>query len=426
MTSKQDLRLLKEEPVFDQLFKMLRTRYESLGRVGGAVCLQKFTDDELAVISGFTGISPDRLKEKRSLTLLQFEKELMSTAYREFSLVGLLEAYFGEPLVIKTDRLAQKKAQELAFLERAYERFSQIPWYIEWLSKRSSATSWVWGLYEQDVEGVMELLTVVDRSFSYFESVDDSFWRLPLFAQLVTGNPHGLDRSQTAGRMLLHAMTVRQHVLGNKLSFKRSVEEDNELLGQYGLLRDDLWSFVTFQNLLAEVDQTIHPVWHAACEARTTLNLPIKEIAKVNKVYPATGSDVWVIENSSVASTIMDAKPRAPLVCTHGQLRLASWKLLDFLVANGVTIHYAGDLDPEGLLIADRIKIKYGDAVVLWRMEESTYETYLSQEPLSEERLAKLNMLESPSLKRLGEFMRREKKAAYQEAFVEEMIGDVS
>lgn len=425
MKSMKDLSLLRKEPTFEKLFWLLRKRYESLGRVGGAVSLQKFTDHELAVISGLTGISPDRLKEKRSITLLQFEKELKSTVYRKYSLVELLEAYFEVTLVIKTDRMARKRAQEVAFLEQASEQYSHIPWYIEWLSKRSSTNSWVWGLYEKDVEGLMELLDVVDRSFSLFESEQDSIWRLPLFALLVTGNPHGLDRSQLAGRLLFHAMTVHQHSLGNVLSFKRSAEEENELLGQYGLLRDDLWSFVTFQNLLAEVNQTIHPVWRAACEESTTLNLPIKEIVKVDKVYPAAGHDVWVIENSSVASTIMDAKPKASLVCTHGQLRLASWKLLDFLVASGVTLHYAGDLDPEGLLIADRIKIKYGDAVKLWRMDELIYQAYLSQEPLSDARLAKLNLIQSPALKQLVELMRRDKKAVYQEAFVEEMIGDV-
>ncbi|WP_445492526.1 DUF2399 domain-containing protein [Niallia sp. 03133] len=80
----------------------------------------------------------------------------------------------------------------------------------------------------------------------------------------------------------------------------------------------------------------------------------MKELAKVTEALPATGNKVWIVENSSVCSTIMDTVSDAPIICTHGQLRAASWRLLDLLTDAHCTLYYSGDLDPEGILIADR------------------------------------------------------------------------
>ena len=53
----------------------------------------------------------------------------------------------------------------------------------------------------------------------------------------------------------------------------------------------------------------------------------------------------------------MDAHPTAPIICTHGQLRMASWRLLDLLDFD-IEMYYSGDLDPEGLRIAQNIDRK--------------------------------------------------------------------
>ncbi|HWL12431.1 MAG TPA: DUF2399 domain-containing protein, partial [Ureibacillus sp.] len=132
----------------------------------------------------------------------------------------------------------------------------------------------------------------------------------------------------------------------------------------------------------------------------------------------------WIAENSSVCSTIMDALPNAPIICTHGQLRAASWRLLDLLVEANCTLYYSGDLDPEGLLIADRLKKRYKDQVVLWRMDKKTYEASISSENISN-RLSKLESLSSPEWSELVSLMREKKRAGYQEAIAESLINDI-
>ncbi|UOQ92463.1 DUF2399 domain-containing protein [Halobacillus shinanisalinarum] len=89
-------------------------------------------------------------------------------------------------------------------------------------------------------------------------------------------------------------------------------------------------------------------------------------------------------------SSLLDQVPNAPLICTHGQFKLAALQLLDQLVRNGCTIYYSSDLDPEGLRMANRLYNRYPNSVHYWRMDVTAYEKSLSEVHLNGERLNKL------------------------------------
>ncbi|OIU72723.1 TIGR02679 domain-containing protein [Rossellomorea aquimaris] len=420
-----DLSLFKGETAFQKLFLLFKKKYESLGRIGGSVSLKSFTDDELMAISGLTGFSVEELRGKQSITLLKFEKSLQRTRYQYDSLISFLEDYFEESLIVNKDRLILEQERELQFLTEMKARFPQIEWYIDWLSSKSADTRWIWGLYKEDPAVLSSYLDFLETTWEFLIA-EKMFLRIPLFAQKVTGNPHAFDRNAILGKMLLHLLTVDQmNREEGESGFRKTSEEENDLLGFYGLIRDDLWSFVTSQNILAETDQGVHPVWKAAQESGTVMNLPLKELIKVDKVYPYERNVVWVVENSSVASTLMDLAPHAPIVCTHGQLRIAGWRLIELLVLSDVTIYYSGDLDPEGMLIADRLLRRFPESVRLWRMDERSYLEAMSEEVITEKRLSQLNKLRDHGLNKVAEVMQREKRAAYQEALVEVMVEDL-
>lgn len=52
-------------------------------------------------------------------------------------------------------------------------------------------------------------------------------------------------------------------------------------------------------------------------------------------------------------------------------------------------VHNSGDFDPEGLLIARDIKIRYGEKAVLWNYKAELYEKYVSDIVLDESRHTK-------------------------------------
>ncbi|MFC0903343.1 DUF2399 domain-containing protein [Clostridium sp. MT-14] len=57
---------------------------------------------------------------------------------------------------------------------------------------------------------------------------------------------------------------------------------------------------------------------------------------------------------------------------------LASLVLMDKLVENGVRIYYSGDLDREGIIMADKLKLRYESKLVLWRYGVEDYRDIVS------------------------------------------------
>lgn len=419
-----DIRVFKEDSGFIKLFHLFKDKYRSLGRIGGTVSIKDFTDKELETIAGFLGCSKENLIQKGSISLTEFEKELSKTSFSQYTILPLIEEVLQQKILSKKEELQKEKDEEASFINSLIQVIPNAQSWLQWIAKKSSDTRWIWSQFKQNKEELHEKIVTVFRAFTNLPG-EGEFERLPLFSQRVTGNPHYFDQNEIAGKLLHHCMYVDQVCRGNiSLMMPKTVEELNDLLSEYGILRDDLWNFVTCQQLLAANGNDEHPVWKEACQSNSVLNMPMKELMKVNRIWPANGKMVWVLENSSVCSLLMDALPNAPIICTHGQLRMASWRLLDLLVESNCRLYYSGDLDPEGLIIAERVKKRYKEHVVLWRMDVDSYKISLSNEDISN-RLSKIENITSPELMGTTEMMNSVKKAGYQEALVNEFIKDI-
>ena len=421
---KDKVRMLREEPGFVKLFRMFQKKYYSLSRIGGTVSLSDFTKEELTSIAGFVGKSPWELSEKGKLSLLEFEKALARSAFSEYTLLSLMEEVLQEKIVSKMEEQVKEQQEEVAFLVTLKNEIPDAEWWITHIEEKTSDTRWIWSQYKQNPSFLKEQIVLAYRGFSKLPR-EGQYEQLPFFSQRITGNPHFFDNNELAGRLLHHMMFVDQVLKGNPdLTMPRTTEELNDLLALYGLYRDDLWNFVTCQQLYASMNGASHPVWEAAVKSKTVLNVPMKELLKIDKVWPVKGNRVWVVENSGVSSAIMDQLPTAPVVCTHGQVRMAGWRLLDLLVESGSTLYYSGDMDPEGLVIADKIKQRYKEKAVLWKMDVGSYEKTLSNEDIAD-RLSKLEAIQSEELIELREQMRVRKLASYQEALVSELVEEI-
>ena len=419
------LQVLREEPGFLKLFGLFKAKYQSIGRIGGTVSLTGFSMEEIHAISGFIGIPGTELIAKGRLSLIDFEQELSRTIYREYTLIQLLEEVLQEPLITKQESLRQSKQKEQDFLERLKANSPEGNWWWEWIALKRPDSRWIWSLYQQDSEKLYKQLTAVSHAFEHMPSQTGKYERLPLFSQRMTGNPHYFDGHEITGKLLTYCLQVDQQLKGyREPGMPKTAEELNELFGHYGLLKDDLWSFVTCRGLLAANEAGVHPVWKAAAEMDTVLNMPIKELLKLEKIWPAQGKKVWIVENSSVCATIMDEVAFAPVVCTHGQFRTASLLLFDFLVNEGCQLYYSGDFDPEGLLMASRLEKRYPGHVHFWRMGAEEYQLVMSDEDISS-RISQLDSITSPELAAAAAAIKKQKKAGYQEGLLEQLVQDI-
>ncbi|WP_407271611.1 TIGR02679 family protein [Radiobacillus sp. PE A8.2] len=402
-----------------RLFLLFKKKYQSLGRIGGTVNITGFHEQELATIASFFGITQSELKQNGKVALEQFQQQLQRTKFEGIGLKELLEAHFGETLISNKQAKQLKEQQQVALLEQLQRDFPALSFWFSHLLAKTADSYWIYRLVEDSDQTFIQMTEQLHKAIS---QLPDRLERLPMFSQRITRNPHAFDRNTNLGKLWIHVLAVDRG-FDEKLIVPADSEGMNELLLHYWILRDDITNFVTCANLLAESANEADPLWVAAAKKQSVMNVPLRELVKLDRIYPSNHKQkVWIVENSGVYSSILDEVPHAPLVCTHGQFKLAALMLMDMLVKENCYLYYAGDLDPEGLGMAARLLQRYPDHVKLWHMDVAAYHTTKADVTLSQERLNKLASINVDCLRPVVEAIKRTKKAGYQEALVDKMI----
>lgn len=417
--------VFKDEPVYDKLFSEFKKKYESLGRIGGAVSLDEYSRDEIDTIARFFGLRIDILMSKGKVTLLQFEKQLKQYKGDTVNLKAVLESYFNVPLVSNKERSDLKSVELWCFFDRLKLQYPYCSPWLDYIEGKPSDSRWIYRMIDNSFEKFSSYVAILERTL---ESLPTNPIRLPVFAQQVTGNPHAFDRNQSTGRLLVHLLAVKRGLSNNDaVTIPNTSEDISDLLLNYNMLKDDITNYITVANLLAKTNSNKESLWKAASETRSVLNVPIRELLDIEKLYPDQNfKEVWVVENSGIFSSILDEVPDIPLICTHGQFKLSAWKCFDLLVDGGYTLNYSSDMDPEGMGMAERLFNRYPDSVELWKMDSVCYEKAVSKdEMISAIRLNQLKNLSNTQLKEVSYELIETKSPAYQEALLDEMVEEL-
>ena len=102
-------------------------------------------------------------------------------------------------------------------------------------------------------------------------------------------------------------------------------------------------------------------------------------------------------------------------MCMNGQPRLSGLMVLDLLAKSDARVYYSGDLDPEGLMIAQKLAKYYKGEFHFRHMDAADYEECRSEEKISDKRLKMLEKITDERLKPAAEQIRKHGTAGYQE-----------
>ena len=102
-------------------------------------------------------------------------------------------------------------------------------------------------------------------------------------------------------------------------------------------------------------------------------------------------------------------------MCMNGQPRLSALLLLDLLAKAKTEVWYAGDFDPEGLLIAQKLKRHYSGSFHFWHMSSADYRASLSGEKITPRRLKILDGIADEELRETALAVKVAGRAGYQE-----------
>ena len=419
----------RSRKAYERCMKELLKKWKSYGKTAGRITLKQTTEEEHRAIGGIVGRA--FYEETIHFSFSEFEKGLQKTRFAPVNMEKMLEAYAGKSL--KTNRELQEedqfrrekflKTNQFYFREKAGADSLAFQWIEELLSGKKYGYSLLMREYGKDALQAEEIFRHTGRALIKLEEMETSGEELPLavFAAELSDNPHYFDRGTAAGLLLVHAICFRE-----KRGLPENTHEWRELLEDVGIVPDNISSQVHVCGLRLKKGESWHPAYEAFYENGEPCVVTMENLKDITEAK-AIDNQVYVVENEMVFSylTSSEKKKACTILCTSGQLRSAAVKLLDLLVKSGASVYYSGDTDPDGLGIADRLWQKFQASVHIWRMGPEDYEKSLSGEAVGRFGLAKLEQLKHPVLRETAEYIRREKKAGYQENLLEELAKDI-
>ncbi len=415
----------KKSSAFQKLLAGFWEKYRSLGHWGGTVTLKGLSREEKAALSGFFAKDFIGMQSIR-ITATQMEKALKSTRFAELEWEDILEQYFGRSLVTKQADLAAKKTQKDSFFKEVLSPFGDSEagqWLQSVLEQRAGGYGLIMQHYREDPLQLKKELQDVLHAVRHLPDPKQVQRKklLAVLAAEVTGDPHAFDDGTFADK-LLRAFLQKKTGMQRRSGISET-EYKKELYYQAGIIKDEVSNDVLVYGIRGEDDfGRIHKGMDGFCRRREPVRLTLQTVGNLETI---TGSDnrVYILENPAVFSVLIDRYPAQSFVCGNGQLNLATYLLLDKL-AESAKLYYAGDYDPEGLLIAQNLKLRYGNDLILWNYDPEWYKRYHTDVVLKETRLKKLEKIHVQELLELKEQMKREKKAAYQEAMLQTYVMD--
>ncbi len=418
---------LKKNSAYSRLMKELQKKWKSYGRIAGSITLKNTTEEERRAIGGIVGKT--FADETIKITFQEFEQGLQKTRYAPIDMKLVLENYFESSLYTNREQKAQVQMAKDDFFD---ELFIYFEGYVE---KTSVVFRWIRELkcqkkygyqilikeFTRDSKEAETLARNVGKALIRLEEMDGEESLLAVFAAMISGNPHYFDRGTISSQLLTHAICFWKNVDKPNKAY-----EWRECMQAVGIASDNIASMVHAFGVQLETRDGLHPAYEAFNNRNEPYVLTAENLKSIIGAK-ANNNKAYVVENEMVFLYLAEnvKAQDVTLLCTSGQLRVAAFQLMDYLTKSGVTIYYSGDIDAEGMDIADRLWQRYGNSIHIWRMDIEDYNKSISEETLSERQLVKLGHLKNTTLCRTAEFVRKEKKAGYQENLLKQLLHDV-
>lgn len=419
----------KDQDAYRRCFKELRKKWMSYGRLTGKIVLRDSSEEERRAIGGVVG----KVFFEQDLWFLasEFEQGLQRTRFAPVDMKKVLEAYFGETISTNQDRKQEKQKETREFLEELCGHFqgtgdgvsAAFLWMRELLQKKRYGYQILVREYRKNPAAAESYGINVGNALLKLELVKKEEKECPLavFSAGISGNPHYFDRGTVAGQLLIHGICFQ---MGEELP--ENAHQWRGLLMGAGLVPDNISSLLHACGLRLGTKEGWHPAYEAFCARKESCVITMENLRGITGVQ-AAGDRVYVVENEMVFSYLADngSSDKLTLLCTSGQLRAVALDVIRMLLETGVSIYYSGDIDPDGIGIADRLWRKFGPGIRIWRMAPRDYEKSLSGESIGESGLAKLENIGHPLLRETAACMKEKRRAAYQENLLEELLGDI-
>ena len=420
----------RKNKAYTRMFTEMKKKYIKYGKLSGKIFLNNLSEAECIALGKVFGRS--LLPGDFGFFVSELQAALNETRYCGVEVEELVERYFKEKIVSNSQKREEKKVFNNRFwemvLDEAESRFGEDSGGTRWLREVREQRKYGYHLIirerEKSSDGIKEVLLEVCGALTYLSQEDRNgarYVRLAVLGAEVTKNPHCFDRQNAAGRLLISALSY--------LYREEEPVAQEDVLALYYKARiapDDISSYTTCYGIHFYEGDREHEAYRHFVEKGEKYVLTLSNLSKLTGAY-SKRKKVFIIENQMVFSQVCDEMvgEEYSVVCTSGQLKTASLFLIDLLLKSECKLYYCGDIDPEGIEIADRVLARGSRQILPWRMTTQDYYRSISNEMLTDKRLNRLNKIANAQLRELAELLKVEKKAGYQEHLIDLMVEDI-
>lgn len=430
---KECIEYFKKNNAYDRVFKKIRSKYMSLGKFSGNITLEKPSVDEKHTLSGF--MKKDYYKTKTiNINLEKFKENFKNSRFEKLDIEDVLNEYFNETI------LSNKELKQIVIDDRKkyfydiLKNFENTPSYYFFenaISKKNNIYKMLLDNYNKNKEELRESIIYVCLAIN---NLPNKKTLISIFATKIANQPHRFDVGTLEYKLIIEMLKYINKDIDtdtdSNIKIKiNNLEEKVNLLYKHNLLVDDLSNFIVTYGLLGYTNLKIHKGMQMYFENNEPLMLNLQNLSNLD-IVEGINKKVFVLENPSVFSNIYnyfkEKEIKVSLICTYGQIKLSGYVILDLLKNSNNMIYYSGDIDPEGIQIADKLKSKYKENLKFIMFDEKIYLKNIvnenSKKHLNKLRLSKLNKISSNELQNISKNVLEYKKAVYQEQFIDDLI----
>ena len=419
---KESLDLINGNKIYKKIFLEVYSKYKKYGKITGSFTLKAATAEERRILSNFDSKA---LTEGKAKIKCSTVRELFNRKLKYYSFEELLVKVVGKELKTNKEIKDEEKNQEEKFYDdilKACDNGIGRQWFLEVLDKKKYGYNIIIRKYksEKEINKLEELnkrIILTINSLNKLPYLNNKYENIAVFSAVNTKDSHFFDIDKFTGRLFIKAISF----ILNK-DDPKDINEINELYYEVGILKDEISNHTTIYGLNAfNRDNSEVKAINSFNIWKEPLQISISNLLKIDYLE-AINNTVFIFENPAVFHKILKVNcDNISLICTSGQLNLSSYIVLN-KIRNLKNIYYAGDFDPEGLMIAYKIKKRYKDKVKFLNYTRESYINTMSNNIIEEKSMSQLNKINCSELDEVINELRINKRAAYQELLIDEYL----
>lgn len=417
---KESLDLINSNEIYKKIFLEVYNKYKKYGKITGSFTLKAVNTQERQILSNFDSKVWVQGKAKIKCSIV---RDLFNRKLKEYSFEELLVKVVGKELKTNKEVKDEEKEQEEKFYNdilKASDDGVGKQWFIEILDKKKYGYNIIVRKYKSEIRNLKELkrkIILIINSLNKLPYLNNEYENIAVFSAVNTKDSHFFDNDKFTGRLFIKAISF----ILNK-DEPKDINEINELYYEVGILKDEISNHTTIYGLNAfNRDNSEVKAINSFNIWKEPLQISISNLLKIDYLE-AINNTVFIFENPAVFHKILKmSDDNISLICTSGQLNLSSYIVLN-KIRNLKNIYYAGDFDPEGLMIAYKIKKRYKEKVKFLNYTRESYINTMSNNIIEEKSMSQLNKINCSELDEVINELRINKRAAYQELLIDEYL----